>query len=152
MQYLDAISKMTEWSVCFHGKSFNITVIQANAPTSNAEDAEVEWFYEDLQLELTPRKRCPFHYRGLECKSRTSRNTRSKRQIWPWSMEWSRAKANSFIYLGSILKSILSASYSSRFFFSFRVYLFEGRQHQRSQGQRNSETRKYQGVINLMWK
>ena len=39
-------------------------------------------------------KRCPFHYRGLECKSRKSRNTCSNRQIWPWSTEWSRAKAN----------------------------------------------------------
>ena len=38
-------------------------------------------------------KRCPFHYRGLECKSRKSRNTWSNRQIWPWSTEWSRAKA-----------------------------------------------------------
>ena len=37
---------------------------------------------------------CPFHYRGLECKSRKSRNTWSNRQIWPWSTEWSRAKAN----------------------------------------------------------
>ena len=46
------------------------------APTSNAEEAEVEWFYEDLQdlLERT-QKRYPFHYRGLECKSRKSRNT-----------------------------------------------------------------------------
>ena len=45
-------------SVCFQGKPFNITVIQAYAPTSNAEEAEVEWFYEDLQdlLELTPPK------------------------------------------------------------------------------------------------
>ena len=40
------------------------------------------------------RKRCPFHYRGQECKSRKSRNTWSNRQIWPWSTEWSRAKAN----------------------------------------------------------
>ena len=39
-------------------------------------------------------KRCPFHYRGLKCKSRKSRNTWSNRQIWPWSTEWSRAKAN----------------------------------------------------------
>ena len=37
-------------------------------------------------------KRCPFHYRGLECKSRKSRNTWSNRQIWPWNTEWSRAK------------------------------------------------------------
>ena len=39
-------------------------------------------------------KRCPFHYRGLECKRRKSRNTRSNRQIWPWNGEWSRAKTN----------------------------------------------------------
>ena len=39
-------------------------------------------------------KRCRFHYRGLECKSRKSRNTWSNRQIWPWSTEWSKARAN----------------------------------------------------------
>ena len=45
-------------SVCFQGKLFNITVIQVYAPTSNAEEAEVEQFYEDLQdiLELKPKK------------------------------------------------------------------------------------------------
>ena len=45
-------------SVCFQGKPFNITVIQVYAATSNAEEAEVERFYEDLQelLELTPKK------------------------------------------------------------------------------------------------
>ena len=45
-------------SVHFQGKPFNITVIQVYAPTSKAEEAEVEWFYEDLQdlLELTPKK------------------------------------------------------------------------------------------------
>ena len=45
-------------SVRFQGKSFNITVIQAYAPTSNAEEVEVKWFYEDLQdlKELTPKK------------------------------------------------------------------------------------------------
>ena len=45
-------------SVCFQGKPFNIMVVQVYAPTSNAEEAEVEWFYEDLQdlLELTPLK------------------------------------------------------------------------------------------------
>ena len=45
-------------SVHFHGKPFNITVIRVYAPTSNAEEAELEWFYEDLQdlLELTPQK------------------------------------------------------------------------------------------------
>ena len=56
-------------SVHLQAKPFNITVIQVYAPTSNAEEAEVEWFYEDLQnlIELTLQKRCPFHYRGLEC-------------------------------------------------------------------------------------
>ena len=83
-------------SVRLQGKPFNITVIQVYAPTSNAEETEVERFYEDLQdlLELTPQKRCPFYYRGLECKSRKSRNSWTNRQIWPWSTEWSRAKAN----------------------------------------------------------
>ena len=59
MQYLDAISKTTEWSLFVSkAKPFNITVIQVCAPTSNAEEAEVEWFYEDLQdlLQLTPKK------------------------------------------------------------------------------------------------
>ena len=76
-------------SVHFQGKPFNSTVIQVYASTSNAEKAEVEWLYEDIQdlLELTPIKRCPFHYRGLECKSRKSRNTWSNRQIWPWNAE-----------------------------------------------------------------
>ena len=68
-------------SVHFQAKPFNITVIQVYAPTNNAEEAEVEWSYEDLQdfIEL----RCLFHYRGLECKSRKSRNTWSNKQIWP---------------------------------------------------------------------
>ena len=58
-------------------------------PGSNDEEAEVERFYEDLQdlLELTPKKRCLFHYRGLECKGRKSRNTWSNRQISPWNAE-----------------------------------------------------------------
>ena len=62
-------------SANFQGKPFNIMVIQVCTPTRNAEEAE--WFYEDLQdlLELTPKKRCPFHYRGQECKNRKSRNT-----------------------------------------------------------------------------
>ena len=54
--------------VRFQGKLVNITVIQVYAPTTNAEEAEAERFYEDLQdvLEVTPNKRCPFHYKGLE--------------------------------------------------------------------------------------
>ena len=50
-------------SVHFKGKPFNITVIQVYALTSNAEEAEVEWFHEDLQdlLRINTQKRCPFH-------------------------------------------------------------------------------------------
>ena len=67
-------------SACFQGKPFNIRVIKVYALTSNAEEAEVEQFYEDL-LTNTP-KRCPFHYRGLECKSRKSRNTWINKWVW----------------------------------------------------------------------
>ena len=83
-------------SVCLQGKPFNIMVIQVSALTSNVEEAKVEWFCEDLldDLEITTPKTWPFYYRGLGCKTRKSRNTGSNRQIWPWSTEWSRAKAN----------------------------------------------------------
>ena len=55
MQYLDAVSKMTEYLCSFPRQTFSITVINVYAPTTNAEEAELEWFYEDLQdlLELT---------------------------------------------------------------------------------------------------
>ena len=81
-------------SVHFQGKPFNNMVIQAYAPTSNTEEAEVEQFYEDLQelLEITTKKDA--YYRRLDCKCRKLRNTWSNRQIWPWSTESSRAKAN----------------------------------------------------------
>ena len=83
MQYLDAISKNDRMiSVHFQGKPFNITVIQVYAPTSNTEETEVQQFYEDLQdlFRTNTQKRCPFHYRGLECKSGESRNTWSNRK------------------------------------------------------------------------
>ena len=56
--------------LCFQGKWFSITVIQVYATTSNTEEVEIEQLYEDWQdlLELTPKKICPFHHRGLECK------------------------------------------------------------------------------------
>ena len=81
-------------SVHFQGKLFNITVIQACAPTSNVEEAEAKWFYEDLQdlLELKPKKDVLFIIGDWNAK--VGRNTWSNRQIWPWSTERSRAKAN----------------------------------------------------------
>ena len=64
-------------SIHFWGKSFNITVIEVYSPTSNAEEAEDEQFYEDLQdlLELIPPKDVLFIIWGLECKSKKSRAT-----------------------------------------------------------------------------
>ena len=97
MQYLGVISKTTEWSHFASKASHSISRQSKSMPqTSNAEKAEVEPFYEDLQdlLELTLKKRCPFHHRGLECYSRKSRDTWSDRQIWPWSTKWSRVKTN----------------------------------------------------------
>ena len=83
-------------SVRFQGKPFSITGIQVYAPTSNVEEVAAEWFYKDLQdlLELTPKKDVPFSRGDWKCKSRKSRNTWSSRQIWLWSTERSRAKAN----------------------------------------------------------
>ena len=80
MQYLDVFSKMKKMiSVHFQGKPFNITVIQVYAPTTKVKEAEVDWFYEDPQdlpeLKHTHTHKCPFHYKGLECKSRKSRDT-----------------------------------------------------------------------------
>ena len=74
-------------SVHLQGKPFNITVVQVYAPTSNAEEAEDEQFYEDLQdlLELTPKKDVLF-ITG-DGTSRKLRNTWSNRQIWSWSTQ-----------------------------------------------------------------
>ena len=73
-------------SVHFQGKPFSITVIQVYAPTSNAEEAEVERFYEDLQglLELTPKKDVLFLIGDWNAKVR-SRDTWSNRQICHWN-------------------------------------------------------------------
>ena len=82
-------------SVHLQGKPFNITVILVYAPTSNAEEIEVERFYEDLQdlLELTPKKDALFIIVDWNAKL-GSQDTWSNRQIWPWNAECSRAKTN----------------------------------------------------------
>ena len=74
-------------SVRFQGEPFNITVIQVYAPTSNAEEAEVERFYEDLQdfLELTPQK-VLFIIGDWNAKV-GSQETPGIMQIWPWNIE-----------------------------------------------------------------
>ena len=81
-------------SVHLQGKPFNITVIQVYAPTSNAEEAEVEWFYEDLQdlLELTPKKDVLFIIGDWNTKVESQEISGVTGKFW--STEWSRAKAN----------------------------------------------------------
>ena len=76
-------------SVRLQGKPFNITVIQVYALTSNTEEAEVEWFYEDLRdlLELTPKKDVLFIIGDWNAKVGTQATPGSNRQIWPWNAE-----------------------------------------------------------------
>ena len=83
-------------SVCFQGKPFSITVIQVYAPTTNAEEAELEWFYANLKLllELTPTKDILFIIWAWNAKVGSQEITWSNRQIWSWIKQWSRAKAN----------------------------------------------------------
>ena len=84
-------------SVCFQGKPFNMRVIQVYVPATSTKEAEVNQLYEDLDdlLGLTAKKkRCSVHHWGLECNSRKSRDTCSKRQVWPWRRKWSRTTAN----------------------------------------------------------
>ena len=96
MQYLAAISKMNALS------SFPRQTIQYHSNPSLCRDQKCwrNWSWMVLWRPTRPsrthtQKRCPFHYRGLKCKSRKSRDTWSNRQIWPWSTKQSRSKANS---------------------------------------------------------
>ena len=70
MQYLGEVSKMAEWSLFISKANHSLSVIQVYALTSNTEEAEVEWFYEDLQdlLELTPQKDVLFFIGDLNAK------------------------------------------------------------------------------------
>ena len=76
-------------SVRFQGKPFTITIIQVYAPTNNAEEAEIEWFSDDLQdiLELTPKKDVLFIIGDWNTKVESQETPEVNRQIWPWSTE-----------------------------------------------------------------
>ena len=72
--------------------------VQRNGVELELPECE-NWSWKVLGWPIRPARtniktRCPFHHRGLECKSRKSRDTWSNRQVWPWSTEWSRTKAN----------------------------------------------------------
>ena len=87
-------------SVHFQGKPFCIS----NPSLSPDQNYQRSWSWMFLWRCKRPsrtntkkrkkreRERCPFHHRGLECKSRKSRDTWSNRQVWPWSTKWNRAK------------------------------------------------------------
>ena len=79
-------------SVHFQGIPFNITVIQVCAPMT--DDEEVVLWRPKRPPRTNSKERCPFHRRGLECESWTSRDTWNNRQVWPWHTQWSMAKAN----------------------------------------------------------
>ena len=82
-------------SVRFQGKSFNITVIQVYAPSTNAEEAEVDWFSDDCQnLEPGSKKDVLFIIRDWDAKVGRQEIPWSNRQIWPWSTEWCRTNIN----------------------------------------------------------
>ena len=91
MQYLGEVTKTIELSVCFEGKPFSMAVIQVYA-----QPWQRSWSWAVLWRPMRPsrtntNKRCPFHYRGMECKSRKSGDIWN---VWPWSTKWSREKAN----------------------------------------------------------
>ena len=88
--------KITEWSLFISKTSHSISQQSKSMPQPVTPKM---WIWMVLWRPTRPSRTntqewCPFHYRGLECKSRTSRNTWSDRQIWPWSTEWSRAKTH----------------------------------------------------------
>ena len=97
MQYLDAISKMTEWSLFVSKANYSISQLSKSMPQSvMLKKLKLTVLWRPIRpFRTNTQKTCPFHYTGLECKSRKSTDNWSNRQIWPWSTKWSRAKVNS---------------------------------------------------------
>ena len=94
MQYLDAISKMTEWSLFVSKANHSISQLSKLMPQpvmlKKLKLNSSMKTYKTFKIN-TP-KRCPFHHRGLECKSRKSRDTWSNRQVWPWKYKMKQGK------------------------------------------------------------
>ena len=103
MQYLDAVSKMTEWPQFISNKLFNTIVMQVYAPTTDAKEAKFKSSMKTYKTN-TKKKKMSFHHRGLECESRKSRDTWTNRQVWPWSTKWSRAKLIEFCQENTLAK------------------------------------------------
>ena len=96
MQYLVAIAKMTEWSQFVSKANHSISQLSKSMPqTATLKKLKLRVLWRPTRpFRTNTQKRCPFHYRGLECKSRKPRNTWSNRQISPWNVESNRAKTN----------------------------------------------------------
>ena len=96
MQYLDAVSKMTEWSLFVSRENHSISQYSKSMPQrAILKKLKLNGFIKTYKSSRTTTpKRCPFHHRILECKRRKSRGIWSNRHIWPWSTKWSRTKAN----------------------------------------------------------
>ena len=92
-------------SISFQDKPHSITVIQVYAPTSNAKKLKLNSVWWPTRPSRTNTKRCPFHHRGLECKSRKSRDTWSNRQVWPWSKKWSRTRLTEFCQRNALVRA-----------------------------------------------
>ena len=87
---------MTEWPLFISNANHSISQQSQSVLQPLTWKGEVKWSPTKPSRTNT-QKKCPFHYSGLECKSRKSRDTWSNRQIWPWSTKWSRSKANRFL-------------------------------------------------------
>ena len=87
---------MTEWSLFVSKANHSISQLSKSMPQPvTLKKLKLNGFKKTTRsFRTNTQKRCPFHYRGLECNSRKSRNTWSNRQIWLWSTEWSRENAN----------------------------------------------------------
>ena len=118
MQYLDAVSKMTEWSL------FPRQTIQYHGNPSLCPDQWCwrSWSWTVLGRPIRPsrtntKKRCPFHYRGLECKSRMSRDNWSNRQIWPWVQNKAGQRITEFCWENTLaIENTLFEQHKRRFY------------------------------------
>ena len=96
MQYLSAIPKMTEWSQFIFRANYSTSQLSKSMPQPlKLKKLKLNSSMKTYKTSRTnTRKRCPIHHRGLECKSRRSKDTWSKRQVWLGSTKRSRIKAN----------------------------------------------------------
>ena len=105
MQYLGATSEKAEWSQFISKANHSASQKSKSMPQppmvkklkwsvlwSDDYDLKVLWPKRPAKTNI--KNRCPIYRKGLECKSRKSRDTQSDRQVWPWSTKWSRVQAN----------------------------------------------------------